>query len=307
MSRPTRRTLLCGISLSAGIGALSVAARESRLFASDSGSDSDTDRDAFDPAVDGFGFDNYSTPPVAPDPTAFVSESDLQESLSASWETALGDRLSLPASATPESQIRTVAERLYANANRLFGTKGYCYGMAAAAQWYFEEPTARPVDRDSTSEIEHVDDPLEDRDTSPVRDDIERFHRSQFTDLESWLRRRVLLRPEWIDYRSQADDIREAIDEFGSAGLTISGENVLEAHYVLLYDYDVSGTEITFAVYDPNDDAAEYAKRNDSRTVGIDTTSDEPLLGSYEGTYDRFLFDRTDRAVSTRIRADQDR
>ncbi|WP_245724137.1 hypothetical protein [Natronorubrum texcoconense] len=289
------------------MGALSVGTRESRLFASDSDSGSGVDDDAFDPATDGFGFDNYSTPPVAPDPTAFVSESALQESLSASWETALGDRLSLPASATPESQIRTVAERLYANANRLFGTKGYCYGMAMAAQWYFEEPSARPVDRESTSEIEHVNDPLEDRDSSPVRDDIERFHRSQFTDLESWLRRRVLLRPEWIDYRSQADEIREAIDEYGSAGLTISGENVLEAHYVLLYDYDVSETGITFAAYDPNDTADEYANRSDSRTVGIDTTSDEPLLGSYEGTYDRFLFDRTDRAVSTRIRADQDR
>ena len=307
MTRLTRRTLLCGISLSAAAGVLSVGARKNRPFASRSNSNSSGDDATFDPATDGFGFENYSTPPAAPDPGAFVSESELQDSLTDSWEESFGDRLSFATGMAPDTQIRTVAERLYANANRLFGTKGYCYGMAMAAQWYFETPTARPVDRESTSEIEHVDDPLEDRDSSPVRDDIERFHRSQFTDLESWIRRRVLLRPEWIDYRSQADEIREAIDEYGSAGVTISGENVLEAHYVLLYDYEENENDVTFAAYDPNDAAAEYANKSDSRALGIDTTSDKPLLGSYEGTYDRFLFDRTDRAVSTRIRADQGR
>ncbi len=307
MTRLTRRTLLCGISLSAGAGVLSVGARNSRPFGSRSASGSSGDGGAFDPATDGFGFENYSTPPAAPDPGAFVSENELHDSLRDSWEETLGDQLSFAASVAPDSQIRTVAEQLYANANRLFGTKGYCYGMAMVAQWYFEEPTARPVDRESTSEIEHVDDPLEDRDSSPVRDDIERFHRSQFTDLESWIRRRVLLYPEWIDYGSQADEIREAIDEFGSAGVTISGKNVVEAHYVLCYDYRENETDVTFAVYDPNDAADQYARADGSRTIGIDTADDEPLLGPYEGTYDRFLFDRTDRAVSSQIRADQDR
>ncbi|WP_436344816.1 hypothetical protein [Natronorubrum sp. FCH18a] len=306
MTRLTRRNLLCGLSLSAGAGALSVAARERRPFDSESESSSSSGEVEFDPAVDGLGFDNYSTPPTAPKPDDFVSESEIREYLTAQWDGTVRSQFGLPMDGVSERWIRSLAAHLYANANRLFGTKGYCYGMAATAQWYFEEPSAVPVDCDSTSEIEHVDAPLEDRSSSPVRDDIERFHRSQFVDLESWLRRRALLRPAWIDYRSQARALRDAIDEFGSAGVTITGENVLEAHYVLLYDYDASETAVTFAVYDPNDAADEYEETDESRIIGIDTTSAEPMLGTYDG-YDRFLFDQTDRTVSTRVRADRER
>lgn len=307
MTRLTRRRLLCGLSLSAGAGALSVAARERRPFASGSGSNSTAiaAENGFDPAVDGFGFDNYSTSFVSPEPTAFVSESDLRRFLRGYLDAAVRNQVTAALNVGPEPRIGTIANRLYANANRLFGTKGYCYGMAAAAQWYFEEPAAVPIDRDPTSEIEHVDDPLEDRSSTPVRDDIERFHRSQFLNADSWLQRWVLLRPEWIDYRSQARELRSTIDEFGSAGVTITGENVLRGHYVLLYDYDVTGTGVTFTAYDPNYAADEYAATDDSRTIGIDTTSYEPLLGSYDEKYDRFLFNPEDRAIRARVRTDR--
>ncbi|WP_233710646.1 hypothetical protein [Natronococcus pandeyae] len=309
MAGLTRRKLLCGLSLSAGVGVLSVAARESRLFASDSESAFTpiADEGGFDPAVNGFGFDNYSTPPVPPEPTDFVSESDVREALTAYWSDRFQNQMTIALGGGLESQIGPIAERLYTNANRLFGTKGYCYGMAAAAQWYFEEPAALPVDRDSASEIEHVNDPLEDQSSAPVRNDIERFHRSQFLNVDSWLERWALLRPEWIDYRSQARKLRATIDEFGSAGVTITGENVLRGHYVLLYDYDVTDSGVTFAVYDPNDGAEEYAETDEPPMIGVDTTSDEPLLEWYDGKYDRFLFNPQDRRIRAGARSDRAR
>ncbi|WP_306052478.1 hypothetical protein [Natronococcus wangiae] len=281
---------------------MSVAARERWLPASKSNSAPAIDGAGFDPAVDGFGFDNYSTPPVPPKPAEFVSEGDVLRYLTAYWDTALRAQLTLPLNGGPEPRIRGIAEQLCANADRLFGTKGYCYGMAATAQWYFEEPAVVPVDRDSTSEIVHVDDPLEDGSATPVRDDIELFHRAQFLNADSWLRRWPLLRPERIDYRSQERELRATIDEFGSAGVTISGDNVLKGHYVLLYDYEATDTGVTFTAYDPNDDADEHAAE-ESRTIGIDTTSYEPLMGSYDEEYDRFLFNPEDRAIRARARS----
>ncbi|MFC4438820.1 MULTISPECIES: hypothetical protein [Natrialbaceae] len=305
MTGLTRRHLLCGLSLFAGAGVLSAAARERRLLASNSDSAPIAGGSGFDPAVNGFGFDNYSSTFVSPEPTEFVSKSDLRDALLAYWNGRLQGRMTVALNGRLEPRIGAIVDRLYANANRLFGTKGYCYGMAAAAQWYFEDPAALPIDRDSANEIAHVDDPLDDRSSTPVRDDIELFHRSQFLNADSWLQRWVLLRPEWIDYRSQARELRATIDEFGSAGVTITGENVLRGHYVLLYDYDVTDNGVTFTAYDPNYAADEYAATDDSRTIGVDATSYEPLLGSYDEKYDRFLFNPEDRSIRARARSDR--
>ncbi|MDG5758970.1 hypothetical protein QA600_06415 [Natronococcus sp. A-GB1] len=301
MTRITRRTLLCGLSLSAGVGALSAVSLKRSRSTSDGGS---TDGQEFDPRIDGFGFENYATPPVPPEPTEFVSRRELREELTGRLETPLGTRATAAVQVGSGPRLGTVVDELYANANRLFGTRGYCYGMVTAAQWYSEEPAAVPLERDSASEIGHVNEPLEDDAAAPVRDDIERFHRQQFLDAESWLRRWALLSPDWIDYETQARELRAAIDEFGSAGITISGEDVLNGHYVLLYDYDVADADVVFAVYDPNDPADRYVA-DDPPVIGIRTDDHEPLLGSYVGTYDRFLFIPADRAISARGRVDR--
>ena len=301
MTRITRRALLCGLSLSAGVGALSAASLKRSRSTSDPGS---TDGREFDPRIDGFGFKNYATPPIPPEPTDFVSRRELREEVTGRLETPLGTRATDTLQAGSGPRLGTVVDEIYTNANRLFGTKGYCYGMVAAAQWYCEEPTAVPLERDSASEIGHVNEPLEDDAAAPVRDDIERFHRQQFLDAESWLRRWALLSPDWIDYETQARELRAAIDEFGSAGITISGEDVLNGHYVLLYDYDVADDDVVFAVYDPNDPADRYVA-DDPPAIGVRTDDHEPLLGSYVGTYDRFLFNPADRAISARGRVDR--
>ncbi len=301
MTRITRRTLLCGLSLSAGVGALSAASLKRSRSTSDAGAAGEHE---FDPRVDGFGFDNYATPPVPPEPTEFVSRRDLREELTARLETPLGTRATAAVQAGSGPRLRTIVDDVYANANRLFGTRGYCYGMVAAAQWYCEEPPAVPLERDSASEIDHVNEPLEDDAAAPVRDDIERFHRQQFLDAESWLRRWALLDPDWIDYETQERELRAAIDAFGSAGITISGEDVLSGHYVLLYDYDVNDADVVFDVYDPNDAADRYVS-DEPPVIGIETDGHEPLLESYAGTYDRFLFNPADRAISARGRVDR--
>ncbi|WP_126661822.1 hypothetical protein [Haloterrigena salifodinae] len=304
MTRLTRRRLLGALSLSTGAGALSIAAREYGPFASDSEPDSDADAVAFDPAIDGFGFDNYATPPESPSPSELVSRSDLRDRLASVVSPSFLDLGGRSSDGALRSGIGAIVDRLLSNADWLFGTKGYCYGMAAVAQWYAEVPAAVPVDRDSTSEITQIDVPV-DRSATPVRDDIERFHRSQFTDVDSWVQRLPLLRPERIDYRSQARELRAAIDEYGSAGVTITGANVVEGHYVLLYAYDKGDTDVTFAAYDPNIAADEYATAATSRTVGIDTAAGEPVLGSYAETFDRFLFTREDRVTNEQARADR--
>ncbi|ELY52037.1 hypothetical protein [Natronolimnohabitans innermongolicus] len=297
MSRLTRRQLLCGASLSALVGGLSITAWKRRF---DSTADAESDgRAGFAPATDGFGFDNFSTPPVVPDPVEFVDRSELRTRLLSDWDGPLGMASGISMTGSLERRVRSIADELYGNATRLFGTEGYCYGMAATAQQYFEEPDSMPVDRESASEIEHVNEPLEDGDSRPVREDIERLHRRQFTEIDSWLNRWPLLRPGWIDYQAQERELRDALDDYGSAGLTITGDDVLRGHYVLAYDYDVDDTGVTFAVYDPNDSADEYAGSNDGHTVGVETTgsSYEPRMDAYEGTYDRFLFTSTDRTI----------
>ena len=305
MTRLTRRRLLGALSLSTGAGALAIAAREMGPFASDSGTESNADPVAFDPAVDAFGIDNYTTPPESPSPTEFVSRRELRDRLRGDVDQLLPEELALSLDGMFRKQIRAVVDRLLSNADRLFGTKGYCYGMAAVAQWYAEEPSARPVDRESNSEITHIDAPVDDRSATPVRDDIERFHRSQFTDVDAWIRRWPLLDPERIDYRAQARDIRDAIDEYGSTGVTISGENVAEGHYVLLYEYDERDSDVTFGVYDPNLAADEYAAAAESRTIAIDTENGEPLLGPYAEEFDRFLFVAADRETREQAREDR--
>ena len=304
MTRLTRRRLLGALSLSTGAGALSIAAREFGPFTSDSESESDANAVAFDPAVDGFGFDNYATPPESPSPREFVSRSDLRDRLTSVVSSSLLDWGELSLDGAVRSGIGAIADRLLSNADWLFGTKGYCYGMAAVAQWYAEVPTAVPVDRDSVSEITRIDVPA-DRSATPVRDDIERFHRGQFTDVDSWVQRLPLFHPERIDYRSQARELRDAIDEYGSAGVTITGENVVEGHYVLCYEYDEGDADVTFAVYDPNITADEYATVTTSRTIGVDTAAGEPVLSSYGEEFDRFLFTREDRVTNEQARADR--
>jgi hypothetical protein len=303
----TRRKLLCGLSLSAGAGVLSVAGREQRLSATepDSNAARSVREGGFDPTVDGFGFDNYSTPPAPPEPTEFVSEETIREYLTRYWGSRLQNRLTAEPIGGVEPPIQSLAGELYANANRLFGTRGYCFGIAMAAQWYFEEPTAIPVDRDPVSEIGDVDEPVDDRSSSPVRDDVERFHRSQFLHPEAWTGRWMLLRPELIDYRAQARELRAAIDAFGTVGVTISGSDVLDGHYLLLYDYEVGEDVIAFVAYDPNDDAEKHAERDHPHRIGIDTDSGEPIMASYEEEYDRFLFNDVDRTIRLQTQPDR--
>ncbi|SEH17935.1 hypothetical protein SAMN04487967_3478 [Natronorubrum sediminis] len=301
MSTIPRRKLLYGLSALTGIGSLSLATRVGLPSISDSDSDSDSSSGArggeFDPAVDGFGFDNFSTPSEPPEPSALLSARDVREYLIASESSVVQP---VEANAGFDRSIGAIADELHANANRLFGIRGFCFGIAMASQWYFEAPSAVPVEHDSVSEITDVDEPLEES-SSPVRDDIERFHRSQFLYPETWAERWVLLRPEFIDYQQQASEIRSAIDTVGSAGVTISGSEVLDGHYLLLYDYDADDDSITFTAYDPNDDADEHAELDEPHTIGIDTTRGEPLMGTYEGEYDRFLFTDTDRSVRQNV------
>jgi hypothetical protein len=306
MSRLTRRRLLYGLSLSVGTGV--VAAGTQRYRQANAGATESnpvpTDAGGFDPAIDGFGFDNYSTPPESPGPESVLSKRDLRQYLRTRRDSAFDHRLTAVSDARLELPFGTLADQLYANANRLFGTRGYCYGMATAAQWYFEEPAAVPVDRDSASEIADVDAPLEEPSRSPVRDDIEHLHRSQFLEPEAWVRRWPLLRPALIDYREQAEELRHALDSVGTAGVTISGSDVLDGHYVLLYDYEATDDGVQFLAYDPNDDADEHATTGEPHTVGVDMETGEPQLDSYEGTYDRFLFNPADRAIRLRTMSD---
>jgi hypothetical protein len=307
MPRLTRRRLLYGLSLSAGTGAVAVGTHRYRLSGTDSSASNPvaTDVDGFDPAVDGFGFDNYATPPESPGPETVLSRGELREHLRTYGWDGLDERVPTVSNARLDVPVGTVADRLYANANRLFGTRGYCYGMAAAAQWYAEEPAAIPVDQASASEITDVDAPVAEPSRSPVRDDVERLHRSQFLDPEAWARRWPLLRPALIDYRAQAEELRRALDSVGTVGVTISGSDVLAGHYILLYEYEVIDDGVQFVAYDPNDDADEHASADETHAIGVNTETGEPWLGSYGDTYDRFLFNPADRAIRLRTTSDR--
>lgn len=256
---------------------------------------------SFDPAVHGFGFQNWSTSvPTYPEHDHdAVSEAQVRRTLRGRWTDALRRVLDLDVGATTDSALDVIAKQLYVSVNQRSATNGHCYGMVFAAQRYFEEPGAVPLDRERAREFTNPSDPLDDPGRAPVGEDIDHFQNTQFLDFRAWLGRRAVFRPRWIDYASQLEDLRAVIDEYGTAGVTLVNTETRSSHQVLLHGHRTRPASVTFDVYDPNLTARGYGPNRNRPTIRVDTDGEAPLVEPYGDLgYDAFVYNRYDRLIA---------
>lgn len=255
----------------------------------------------FDPSQHGFGFRNWSTNGGTVEQSVGAIEEDtIREVILEDWGEPMRESVGLSIENLPEVLISLISRQIYTSANQLSGTNGHCYGIVFAAQRYYEEPDAIPLDRNAASEFTHPAEPLDDPTVHPVLDEIEWFHIRQFVDFYGWVGRRALFHPQWINYHSQLADIRATVDNYGTAGVSIlnSADQIL--HQVLVYDYQEEGSVTTLFVYDPNRRADRYAQEGGLLTIEIDTGSDPPRMRPYGRGYDVLVFNRYDRIIRAR-------
>ncbi|WP_115863889.1 hypothetical protein [Halorussus litoreus] len=259
-------------------------------------------RDGFDPSIHGFGFQNWSTREsvfTEHDHEA-VDEGQVRRLLGRRWEGPARRVLDVNVLKLPDTLFDAIAKQLYVSVNQQSGTNGHCYGMVFAAQQYFEDPGSVPLDREVASEFTHPETPVEDRENGPVAAEIDYYHITQFFDLHSWLGRRAILRPGWIDYERQLDRIAAVVDEFGTAGITVFDSQTRASHQVLVYDYSREPDATRLFVYDPNYRAGRYARPRPPEPIEVDTTGSEPTVRPYGKGYDGFVFNRRGRVAAAR-------
>lgn len=259
-------------------------------------------RDEFDPAVHGFGFRNWSTREAvfATHDHDAVDEAEVRRLLGRRWERPARRTLGVDVLGLSDALLAAITKQVYVSVNQLSGTNGHCYGMVFAAQQYYEDPGSVPLDRGTASEFDHPEAPVDDPETGPVARDVDHYHLTQFLDFRSWLGRRAMAWPSWIDYRRQLNRVTAAIDEFGTAGLTVFDSGNRASHQVLAYDYRRTADATRLFVYDPNYPAGRYARSADPPAVVVDTSGSRPAVRPYGNGYDEFVFDRRGRASGTR-------
>jgi len=302
----SRRALLSGVAALSAAGSERVVgtstADGSRAGDRRSNADRAKQDEEFHPTVHGFGFRNWSTrdPVFTEHDHEAVDEGQVRRLLGRRWEGPARRALDVNVLQLPDALFDAIAKQLYVSVNQQSGTNGHCYGMVFAAQQYFEEPDSIPLDREVASEFDHPEAPVEDRATGPVAAEIDHYHITQFFDLHSWLGRRAILRPDWIDYERQLDRIAAVVDEFGTAGITVFNSQTRASHQVLVYDYSREPGATRLFVYDPNYRAGRYARPRSPEPIEVDTTGSEPTVRPYGKGYDGLVFNRRKRVAAAR-------
>jgi len=223
------------------------------------------DAEAFDPAIDGFGFPNWAgASGVSADGQPFtydpgeVTIRDVRRVVDDSWRTALsrGERAIV---------TRIVYSWIGSNA----ATNGHCYGMAFAADDYFRDPSALPDGIEAPHEVPHPTDEY-----GTVGDRIRRTQTAQLVRLEAFWYTLLGLRWGLGDHRASLAAVTDAIDGRGTGALILNGED--GAHLVLGHDYERADGVTEVAVYDPNLAAGDY-RAGDGWTLAVDSETGEVL------------------------------
>lgn len=203
--------------------------------------------DAFDPTVHGFGFPNWSgTTGTDADGNEFqyepadISHEDVETLISEHWETTLSRAMGI-------MLARIVYTWIGGNA----ATNGHCYGMVSTAESYFRDPDALPAGVESASDIPRPTDEY-----GAVGDRIRELQAAQLVRFEPYWFALLGLRWGLADHKASLAQITEAIDETGTAGISLDGE--ANAHQVLAYDYERSDDLTHVALYDPTFSAADH-------------------------------------------------
>lgn len=218
------------------------------------------------------------------------SASSIREYIVTEWAQESNDLLDVDFGRVNDHLLELLTTNLKTAIVQQAGTNGHCYGMALAAQAYFEAPETIPIDRAEAASIHHPAEPLSDA-TAPIYHEIVQLQAAQFLRFRSWLGRRMLLWPDRIDVASQLDDICAVIDVFGTAQVSLFDSRT-SGHQVLAYDYDDRRDGLSLYVYDPNFQSATY--EHGTRVIEFDRRDDGFVMDPYD-TYEWMLFNRYDR------------
>jgi plastocyanin len=210
----------------------------------------------FDPDINAFDFTNWPTVSDSdreffdpPHNHEITSQEEVQNKISESWQSSQTWQEYIGRNEdNPGIAVNSLAPLVYASVNQGSGTAGHCFGMAIAAQEYFDNPDSIPVDVESVDEI-----PRPTGQYSAVGDDIDFYHNTQFLEFNTFARWKFILttQSQNIDYDRNLELIRSAIEESGTAVVGVSDGSV-SGHQLLVYEYLENGNTLTLKVYDPN-------------------------------------------------------
>lgn len=243
----------------------------------------------FDPAVDGFGFANWSGETgETPEGRQFryeyegVTRQDVLDAITNSWELmGFGDVVE-----------RLLARFVYSFIDRQAATNGHCYGMVFAADAYYQNPSKLPAGIDSAGEIPH---PTGEYDT--VGDRISAYHTSQLLTSEVLWYGLLGRQGDHIDSAVALENIVDEIDATGTAGVALFRDG--GGHQVLAYEYEQRANEVELFVYDPNLPATDYETAAEPfRSLTVDADDGE-LSEPYGTLYDRFVYIDPELSVAT--------
>lgn len=227
----------------------------------------------FDPTRHGFGFRNWSSavPTFLQHRHQSVDESEVRRIVDARWTRPVQRALGVDLGRAPEELIRSIARQVYVSASQESASNGHCYGMVFAAQRYFEEPAAVPLDRETASEFEHPEVPLgrTGREKSPVATDVDVYQNLQLLDPNAWIGRRGLFYPKWLDLDGSIRNVERVLDAFGTAGVTLLNSRTKASHQVLIYDANRIGGRTRLAIYDPSYSADHYRRSGTRHVEGV--------------------------------------
>jgi len=245
----------------------------------------------FSPERNGFGFRNWrSKQREFEPPETEPSAATIREYITSEWPRFAPDLLDVDFGQVDGALLDILTTLLRSAIIQQAGTNGHCYGMALAAQAYFEAPETLPLDKESAAAIRHPTEPLS-TPAAPVYHEIVQLQAEQFLRFRTWLGRRALLQPERIDVAAQLDDIRAVIDVFGTAQVSLFSSRT-NGHQVLAYGYEKHRNSISLYVYDPNYPAATY--EHSTQIIEFEETDNGFTMEPY-GKYEWILFNRYDR------------
>lgn len=247
-------------------------------------------REVFDPSRHGFGFPNWTADSQYFETPPEIDREPIDRRIRAEWNQQAAPLMDLDFGALPNPLIRAIATQLRAAVVQRAGTNGHCYGMALAAQQYYEIPEAIPVDMRLASAIDDPTVPHDDP-SAPVYEDIVQLQADQFLRFRAWLGRRGMLFPDAIDTAAVLRDIRAVVERFGTASVTIFNGS-LYSHQLLVYDVHDYGDRVELEAYDPNLPASFYADA--TATLRLDRVGDELSMVQYD-RYTGLLYNRYDR------------
>lgn len=247
--------------------------------------------EGFDPTRHAFGFENWSSrTQTFESPNPQLSVDDVSDRFGTAWVEHARSILGLQPARFSEALVGTMSTQLRETIVQNAGTNGHCYGMALAAQRYYERPETIPVPRETAAAISHPIEPLEDP-SAPVYDDITDLQAEQFIRFRAWLGRRAMLYPDRIDLEAQLADVRAVVDAFDTAVVSVLDDR-LSGHQVLVHDYEDRSDGTSLHVYDPNISARRYEYRR--QTIELERTDDSYRMEPYR-QYTHLLFNRYDR------------